>query len=150
MTELTHVEFEWVKGRIENWIRFGRSVRQRVVDSRRRFVSFALGSIVAYIRWAANGYGTILSRIDIPRAVGSGESFSKFAYVRLGGESLLHLSTWRKAEKMLQAIDAVEALGIDPADVVPDALAPRPQPFVRSVNSRDCIAGAGIRPGSEG
>jgi hypothetical protein len=23
MTELTHVELEWVKGRIENWIGFG-------------------------------------------------------------------------------------------------------------------------------
>jgi hypothetical protein len=40
--------------------------------------------------------------------------------VRPGGESLLRLSGWPKVEKALQAIDAVEAMGIDPTDVAPD------------------------------
>jgi len=54
MTELTHVELEWVKGRIENWIRFGRIAEQRIIDNERRVVSFAPGGIFAFIRWAAN------------------------------------------------------------------------------------------------
>jgi hypothetical protein len=120
MTQLTHVELEWVKGKIENWIRFGRPREQRLVDSRRRVVSFAPGSIFAFIRWAANDYGTILSRIDILRAVGPGEPFSTVPHVHPGGESLLHLSGWPKVEKVLAAIDAVAALGIDPADAAPD------------------------------
>jgi hypothetical protein len=120
MTELTHVELEWVEGRIENWIRFGRTAEQRLIDSQRRVVSFAPGSIFAFIRWAANDHGTVLSRIDILRAVGRGEPFSTVPHVRPGGESLLHLAGWRKVEKVLQAIDAVEALGIDPADAAPD------------------------------
>ena len=37
-----------------------------------------------------------------------------------GGESLLHLSGWPTVEKVLQAIDVVAALGIDPADAAPD------------------------------
>ena len=141
MTELTHVELEWVKGRIENWIRFGRTAEQRIIDSQRRVVSFAPGSIFAFIRWAANDYGTILSRIDILRAVASGEAFSTVPHVRPGGESLLHLSGWWKVEKVLQAIDAVDALGIDPADAAPDhwrhvhnrlSVGDRPRPYTRS------------------
>ena len=120
MGELTQVELEWVKGRIENWIRFGRPTEQGVLDSQRRIVSFAPGSIFAFIRWASNGYGTILSRIDILRAVVPGELYSTLPHVRPGGESLLHLSGWRKVEKVLHAIDAVAALGIDPADAAPD------------------------------
>jgi hypothetical protein len=32
----------------------------------------------------------------------------------------LRLSGWPKVEKVLQAIDAVEALGLDPADAAPE------------------------------
>jgi hypothetical protein len=32
MSELTQVELEWVKGRIKNWIRFGRTAEQRILD----------------------------------------------------------------------------------------------------------------------
>ncbi|MGY4503207.1 hypothetical protein ACVWYH_007164 [Bradyrhizobium sp. GM24.11] len=42
------------------------------------------------------------------------------AYVKPGGEILLRLSGWPKVERVLQQIDAVEALGIDPADAAPD------------------------------
>ena len=120
MTELTHVELEWVNGKIENWIRFGRTHEQHLIDSRRRVVSFAPDNVFAFIRWAANGYGTTLSRIDILRAVRPGEPFSTIPHVRPGGESLLHLTGWPKVEKVLQAIDSVAALGIDPADAAPD------------------------------
>jgi hypothetical protein len=41
-------------------------------------------------------------------------------YVRPGGESLLRISWWPRVEKVLQVIDAIEALGIDPADAAPD------------------------------
>jgi hypothetical protein len=120
MSERTHVELEWVKGRSENWIRFGRTAEQRVLDERWRIVSFAPGSVFAFIRWASNDYGTILSRIDILRAVAPGEPCSTVPHVRPAGESLLHVSGWRKVEKVLQAIDAVEALGIDPANAAAD------------------------------
>lgn len=36
------------------------------------------------------------------------------------GEPLLRLSGWPKVERVLQIVDAIEALGIDPADVAPD------------------------------
>ena len=117
---LTHVELIWLEKRIEHWIRFGRDVAEQILDRRRRILSFAPNSVFAYVRWAANDYGTVVSRIDILRAVGPGEAFSTVAYVRPGGEILLRFSGWPKVERVLQAIDAVEQLGIDPADACPD------------------------------
>ena len=41
-------------------------------------------------------------------------------YVRPGADILLRLSGWPKVERVLQIVDAIEALGIDPADAAPD------------------------------
>jgi hypothetical protein len=101
MSELTHVELTWFKKRIENWIRFGRTVEDHVIDRQHRVVSFAADSIFAFVRWASNDYGTIVSRVDILRAVQPGECYSTVPFVRPGGESLLHLSGWPKVETVL-------------------------------------------------
>ena len=117
---LTHVELIWLEKQIEHWIRFGRDVAEQILDRRRRILSFEPNSVFAYVRWAANDFGTVVSRIDILRAVAPGEAFSTIGYVRPGGEILLHVSGWPKVERVLQAIDAVERAGIDPADACPD------------------------------
>ena len=117
---LTFVELTWHKQRIENRIRFGRPVGQEIIDRHRRVVSFAPGSIFAFVRWAANDFGTVISRIDIVRAVAAGEHYQTLPFVRPGGEILLRMDGWPKVERVLQAVDAVEALGIDPADAAPD------------------------------
>jgi len=141
MSELTLVELLWLKKRIENWIRFGRIAEEHVLDRQRRIVSFAPDSIFAFIRWASNEYGTVVSRIDILRAVRPGERYLTVPYVRPGGESLVRLSGWPKVEKVLQAIDAIEALEIDPADVAPEhwrhihnrlSVGEQPRPYTRS------------------
>jgi hypothetical protein len=117
---LTHVELIWLEKRIEHWIRFGRDAAETILDRRRRVLSFAPGSIFAFVRWAANDFGTIISRIDIVRAVNSGEPYSTLPFVRPGGEILLRITGWPKVERVLQAIDAVEQTGIDSADACPD------------------------------
>ena len=117
---LTHVELIWVEKQIEHWIRFGRDVAEYILDRRQRVLSFAPGSTFAFVRWAGNEYGTILSRIDIVRAVAPGEPYSTIGSVQPGGDILLRISGWPKVERVLRAIDAVEQLGIDPADASPD------------------------------
>jgi hypothetical protein len=120
MSDLTQVELIWLKKRIENWIRFGRIAQEAVLDRNRRIVSFTPGSLFALVRWAGNDYGTIVSRIDILRAVAQGEPYSTVPYVRPGGQILLRLAGWPTVERVLQTIDAVEALGINPADAAPE------------------------------
>ncbi|MBU1462947.1 MAG: DUF2840 domain-containing protein [Alphaproteobacteria bacterium] len=116
----THVELFWQEGVREHWLRFGRQVGDRIIDRRRRVVSFAPGAIFAFIRWAANDYGTISSNIDIVRAVSRSEAYSTLPHVDPGGEILLHLHGWPKVVQVLRAIDTIEALGIAPEDVAPD------------------------------
>lgn len=120
MTDHTDVELYFDKGKAERWIRFGRIRSTRVIDSKRKVVSFAAGDVFAYVRWAANEYGTIASRIDILCAVAPHEAFSTVPGVTPGGEILLRIVTWTKVQKVFAAIDTVEALGFDPAEIAPD------------------------------
>jgi hypothetical protein len=117
---LTHVELTWMAKRVEQRIRFGRPVASLRLDRHRRRVSFAPDAVFAIVRWAGNDYGTVCSEIDILRAVAPGEGCTTAAFTRPGGEILLSIRSWLKVECVLQAIDAVEALGIGPADVAPD------------------------------
>jgi hypothetical protein len=120
MSDLTEVELLWLEKRIENRIRFGRAVEQKILDRRRRLLSFAPGSIFAFVRWTSSDFGTIISRMEILRAVAPGQRCSTVPYVKPGGEILLRLSGWPKVERALQLIDAVEALDINPADAAHD------------------------------
>lgn len=117
---LTHVHLTWIEKRIEHWIRFGRIAKDEIVDRRRRIVSFRPGAIFAFVRWVANDYGTISSRIDIVRAVAPGEPFTTLPFVRPGGNILLTIEGWPKVSQVLAAIDATEAAGVDPCDAAPD------------------------------
>ena len=120
MSDLTEVELLWLEKRIENCIRFGHAAREKILDRHRRMLSFTPGSIFAFVRWTSNDFGTSTSRIDILRAVGPGQRCSTVPYVKPGGEILLRLSGLPKVARVLQLIDAVEALGIDPADAAAD------------------------------
>lgn len=117
---LTHVELIWLEKRIEHWIRFGRDVAEQILDRHQRILSFAPDSVFAYVRWAANDFGTVISRIEILRAVAHGEAYSTVGYVRPGAEILLRISGWPNVERVLQSIDTIEAFSIDPVDVAPD------------------------------
>jgi hypothetical protein len=99
MNDLTIVELTWIEKRIERWIRFGKIVEDQFLDRRRRIVGFAPGSVFAFVRWASNDYGTIVSRIDILRALVAGEPYSTVPYVKPGGEILLRLTGWPKVEQ---------------------------------------------------
>jgi hypothetical protein len=116
----TEVELFHMEGRIERWVRFGRVVEERILDRRRRILGFDPGAVFALVRWQAGEHGTAVSRIDILRAVGAGDGFTTVPFVAPGAEVLLHIQGWPKVERVLLAIDAVEALGIAPEDAAPD------------------------------
>ncbi|MES0174457.1 DUF2840 domain-containing protein [Mesorhizobium sp. M0006] len=116
----TRVELTWSAKRIEFWIRFGPVDQEQVLDRRRRVVSFRPGTAFAFVRWAANDYGTVISRVDIVRTVATGEAYQTLPFVRPGGDILLTMQGWQRVERVLQIIDAIEGLGVDPATVSPD------------------------------
>ena len=118
--EFTCVDLTWVEGKIEYWIRFGHAAGTQFLDQHRRIVLFDPGAVFAFIRWEANGYGTILSCIDILRAVSPGEAYQTIPYVRPGAEILLKNHGWPKVEEVLSHVDRIETLGIDPAETDPD------------------------------
>lgn len=117
---LTHVELTWQQGRIEHWLRFGNAAGEQRLDRFRRIVSFAPESIFAFVRWASNDFGTVVSRIDIVRVVGPGEAYQTLPFVRRGGDLLLSIKGWPKVEQVLQAVDAIDTLGIDPTEAAPE------------------------------
>ena len=117
---LSYVDLIWIEKRVQRWIRFGSVASEQIIDRHRSIVAFAPGDVFAFVRWASNDFGTVVSRIDILCALRPGEACSTVGFVRPGGESLLQICGWEKAERVLRAIDAIEALGVDPADVAPD------------------------------
>ena len=117
---LTHVELTWIEKKIEYWIRFGQAANETILDRRRRILSFQPDTIFAFVRWASNDFGTIISRIDIVRAIAPGEAYQTLPFVRPGGDILLKIEGWPKVETVLHLVDAIEAMGIAPADAAPD------------------------------
>ncbi|MEZ5897854.1 MAG: DUF2840 domain-containing protein, partial [Hyphomicrobiaceae bacterium] len=76
MSDLTTVELLWLEKRIENRIRFGNPVSERILSRNRRVLSFTPASIFAFVRWTSNDFGTVLSRVDILRAATPGQPYS--------------------------------------------------------------------------
>ena len=117
---MTRVELTWIEKKIEYWIRFGQAAQEQIVDRRQRILSFRPNTVFAFVRWASNDFGTIISRIDIVRAVEPGEAYQTLPFVRPGGEILLKIEGWPKVEDVLRHVDAIEAIGIDADAVSPE------------------------------
>lgn len=118
--ELTHVTLVWRQGIQEDWLRFGKPVAERIIDRRTRIESYAPGQVFAFVRWAANDYGTRRSELKIVRAVGRGEAFTTLPQVDPGGEILLSVRGWPKVRAVFGLIDGIERGGVDPCDVAPE------------------------------
>src|SRR6202035_1867698 len=90
----TYVDLIWIEKRVQRWVRFGSVASEQIIDRHRSIVAFAPGDVFAFVRWASNDFGTVVSRIDILRAVAPGQRCATVPYVRPGGELLLRLSGW--------------------------------------------------------
>ena len=95
---LTSVRLVFYRDRVEHWLRFGRDAGERILDRRRRLTFFVPGAVFAFIRWQANDFGTVVSRVDILRACGAGEPCATVPGVHPGGEILLRLSGWARVQ----------------------------------------------------
>ncbi|SOB87150.1 Protein of unknown function [Sphingomonas guangdongensis] len=117
---LTQVELIWVEQKTEHWIRFGRELREQILDRRRRRLFFSPNAIFALVRWASNDHGTVASRIDILRAPTADEGFQTVPTVSPGAEILLRAAGWPKVTRVLEHLDEIEARDIDLCAIAPD------------------------------
>lgn len=117
---MTDVELTFIEGRLEHWIRFGRVAATRIISRRTRIESFRPGATFAFVRWSSNDFGTVHSSIAIISAVEPLAALTTYPFVRPGGEILLRIDGWPKVQKVLAAIDSVEAAGLDACDVALD------------------------------
>ncbi len=118
--QLTHVTLVWLKGRREDWLKFGKPVASRIIDRRCRQESYTAGQTFGLVCWAANDYGTTHSSLYIVRAAQAGEQVIPVPQVDPGGDLLLSVHGWTKVASVFRLIDAIEASGIDPCEVAPD------------------------------
>jgi hypothetical protein len=114
---LTQVELTWVGKKIEHWVRFGLPAHDRILDRHRHILFFRPGTVFALVR---NEFGAAISRLDIVATVGRDQAYQTLPCVHPGGDILLRSEGWPKVERVLQAIDAIERLKIDPEAVSPD------------------------------
>jgi len=116
---LTRVSLAYVEHRINLYLRFGRPLRELRLDRWRRCASFAPGAVFCRVRWESNDYGTTRWQLMVLQACTPGERMQRIAGIRPGAQVLLRAEGEAAVQAVLQRIDAIEALAIDPADAAP-------------------------------
>jgi hypothetical protein len=116
---LTRVSLAYVEHRINLYLRFGWPLRELRLDRWRRCASFASGAVFCRVRWESNDYGTTRWQLMVLQACTPGERMQRIAGVRPGAQLLLRAEGEIAVQAVLQRIDAIEALAMDPTQAAP-------------------------------
>ncbi|MGR7922187.1 DUF2840 domain-containing protein [Zobellella denitrificans] len=116
---LTRVSLAYIEQRINLYLRFGNPARTVQLDRWRRCAVFLPAAIFCRIRWQANDYGTVRWQLMVLQARTPLDTMQRIPGIRPGARILLHAEGKQKTRAVLAQIDAIEALGIDPAEVSP-------------------------------
>ena len=118
-TPLTRVALAFVDQRINLYLRFGSPARTLPLDRWRSRAVFLPASIFCRIRWESNDFGTTRWQLMVMQACTPWEAVQRIPGVQPGAQLLLHAEGERKVRAVLQSIDAIEALCLEPIDVSP-------------------------------
>ena len=123
---------------------------EQILDKRRRILSFAPGSIFAFVRWTSNDFGTVISRIDILRAVAPGQRCATVPYVQARRRH--PVAAVRLAQGRARVADCRCRRGARHRSGrrSPRLLASRPQPSLRQRSATARTRDRAIRPGCTG
>ncbi len=116
---LTRVSLAHIEQRIDLYLRFGEPARVVRLDRWRRVAVFLPGAMFCRIRWYANDYGTIRWQLIVMQACTPPDAAQRVTGVVPGARLLLHAEGEPAVRAVLTQLDAIEALGIAPADVSP-------------------------------
>ena len=136
----TRVEIAFYPEHLNHWLRFGDPDEQHDIDRRRSLALFKSGRLFGYVRWRANEYGTQDWRFTVVQTAEPSLLLSRIEGITPGGEVLLLATGNAKVKRALLQIDALEAAGLEPAEVSPA--------YYRHVHNR-IAARQPIRPYSE-
>ena len=118
-TPLTRVSLAFVAQRINLYLRFGHPVRELPLDRWRRCAVFLPAAMFCRVRWESNAYGTTRWQLMVMQACTPLDAVQRIAGIQPGARLLLCAEGERQVQSVLPQIDAIEALGIDPAAVSP-------------------------------
>ena len=116
---LTRVALAYIDQRFDLYLRFGEPARILRLDQWRRCALFLPGAMLCRIRWQANAYGTIRWQLMVMQACTPLDGAQRIPGVQPGARLLLHAEGENSVRAVLARIDAIEALGIAPADASP-------------------------------
>lgn len=111
------VSLAFVEQRVNVWLRFGKPVRETVLDRWRRIAVFEPGAICCRVKWIANDYGTALWQLMVLQAPLPFDGAQHIAGVVPGARILLRAEGELQVKALLVVIEGIEALGIDPCTV---------------------------------
>jgi hypothetical protein len=111
------VSLAFVEQRVNVWLRFGKPVREIVLDRWRRVAVFESGGVCCRMKWLANDYGTALWQLMVLQAPMSADGIQRIAGVVPGARILLRAIGKQQVKGVLAAIDIIDQLGIDPCVV---------------------------------
>lgn len=118
-TPLTRVSLAFVERRINLYLRFGHPVRELRLDRWRRCAIFPPAALFCRVRWESNDYGTTRWQLMVLQTCTPFYAVQRIAGIQPGARLLLCAEGERQVQSVLPQIDAIEALGINPAAVSP-------------------------------
>ncbi|MFN3438204.1 MAG: DUF2840 domain-containing protein [Acidovorax sp.] len=111
------VSLAFVEHRVNVWLRFGQPVRETVLDRWRRVAIFEPNAVCCRVKWIGNDYGTALWQLMVLQAPMPFDGAQRIAGVVPGARILLRADGEQQVKSLLEKIDAIEALSIEPAAV---------------------------------
>ncbi|VTU31629.1 hypothetical protein SRS16CHR_04917 [Variovorax sp. SRS16] len=114
MPSQMHVSLAFVEHRVNVWLRFGKPVRERVLDRWRRVAVFEPGAVCCRVKWIGNDYGTALWQLMVLQAPMPFDDAQRVAGVAPSAQILLRADGEQQVKAVFEAIGAIEASGIDP------------------------------------
>ena len=118
-TPLTRVSLAFVDHRINVYLRFGHPLRELRLNRWRLYAIFTPAAVFCRVRWESNDYGTTRWQLMVLQACTPLDAVQRIAGIQPGARLLLCAEDERQVQLLLQQIDAIEALGIDPVAVSP-------------------------------
>lgn len=118
MSQFVQVQCNFYKDRINHRIRFGKPDKIVVIDRHRKLALFKPNSILGYIRWKANKYGTIDWRLYVVKTSEDGV-LSSVPGIEPAVEVLVSVVGTVAMKRALTVVDTIEKEALNGIETVP-------------------------------